>query len=222
MYFLNFDFMDSYISIQIMKIYTKTGDQGETSLFTGKRVSKGHHLINIFGFLDELNTTVGQLCESVKEVKGLEYEPNLNPNRNLNLNQNLKDELDLLQSFQKHLFSMGSFYASEKQNPEYIKNIESWILTVESEIDKLTKELPELKNFILPGGAKSACLAHQARVQTRKVERDLVEFEEAFGNKEGQGAIIYLNRISDYLFTLARYLNHKLGVKELIWTSDDD
>ena len=187
-----------------MRIYTKTGDQGETSLFTGKRVSKGHSLVNIFGFLDELNTTVGQLSHSIKKSKSVNFEK----------------ELKLLQNLQKHFFSIGSFYASEKQNPEHIKNIDSWVSKVESEIDRLTEALPELKHFILPGGSEAACYAHQSRVQSRKVERDLVDFESSQGEIENQNVIVYLNRISDYFFTLARYLNHELKVDELIWTAD--
>lgn len=190
-----------------MKIYTKTGDEGQTSLFTGKRVSKGHSLISIFGFLDELNTTVGQLCQSISDQKNVSFE----------------EELKLLQNFQKHLFSLGSFYASEKQNAQHIKNIETWVLDVETEIDRLTEILPELKHFILPGGSAPACYAHQARVQTRKVERDLVDFEDSLADQtQNPKVIVYLNRISDYFFTLARFLNHKLEVKELIWTSDAD
>ena len=187
-----------------MKIYTKTGDEGQTSLFTGKRVSKGHSLISIFGYLDELNSTVGQLCQSIKENDSVDF----------------KNELKLLQNFQKHLFSMGSFYASEKQNSKHISNIDSWVASVESEIDRLTESLPELKHFILPGGSAPACHAHQARVQSRRVERDLVEYEQSLDAVENQNVIIYLHRISDYFFTLARYLNHELKVEELIWTSD--
>ena len=182
-----------------MKIYTKTGDDGETSLFSGKRVPKTHDLIDSFGLLDELNTAVGALICSLKKEK--------------------KEGLVLgssLPSSQSYIFSIGSFLASEFTQVKHVENVASWTLDLEKEMDQMSEALPELKNFILPGGAESACRAHMCRVLARNAERQVVGIGEVVKCKS---VLIYLNRLSDYFFVLARFVNFNLSVEEPVWRS---
>lgn len=182
-------------SLSAMKIYTKTGDKGATSLFTGKRVAKSHELIETFGSLDELNSLLGCLIESLDKGQ----EP-------------LKERIFYLQSC---VFNLGTYFASEMQQKDSLKNLSSWVSGLEADMDEYDKVLKPLKNFILPGGVRSACLAHQARVCARKVERLAVSLgleDELFYE-----ALRFLNRLSDYFFMLARYLNHQAKCEEPIW-----
>jgi len=179
-----------------MKIYTKTGDGGETSLFSGKRVSKTHSLVESFGSLDELNTALGFLIFSVEKSSVL------------------ATVLPRLVRCQSEIFSVGSFLASEFSLVQQIDKISDWTASFEKEIDTMTAELPELKNFILPGGTEQACHAHSCRVLTRSVERKVV----GVGFEEQMAPVVaYLNRLSDYFFVLSRYINHKMDVVQPIW-----
>jgi len=182
-----------------MKIYTKTGDQGETSLFSGKRVLKANTWVKLYGGLDELNCEIGLLAAS------------------LNKHDKFASLLTLLHGLQSNLFSLGSYYASEASKPEHIKLLKEWLTALESSMDSWENELPNLKNFILPGGSFEAALAHKVRVKAREVERGVVE-------SGFEGALItvsYLNRLSDFFFVLARYLNLKLGCEDVIWASGE-
>ncbi len=183
-----------------MKIYTKTGDRGETSLFSGKRVSKAHKLIESFGLLDELNTAVGGLNLSLKSTSGFDY---------TELQQFLED-------LQSQIFSVGSYLASECSDEKYILNVSNWVLSQEEYMDKLDEELSPLKNFILPGGADAACRAHQCRVLARKAERLVVSIDLDLNIEP---VITYLNRLSDLFFIFSRWINHTQGIEEPIWRS---
>lgn len=177
-----------------MKIYTKTGDKGKTSLFTGKRVLKSNELIGCFGLLDELNVFIGALVELLGECEQ-------------------KKDLIVIQN---HLFSAGSYLASSFTKKEYIVEISSWTLLLEEKIDRMTTELPVLKNFILPGGGKKSIAAHLCRVKARNVERYIV----AMGDLEKtKSSLAYLNRLSDYFFVLARFFNHQENREEITWTA---
>lgn len=180
----------------MMKIYTKTGDTGETSLFSGKRVSKTHSLVECFGSLDELNSALGFLIFSVEKSLVLTA------------------LLPRLKACQSEIFSIGSYLASEFTLSDQIESVSDWTKSFEEEMDKMSHELPELKNFILPGGTEQACHAHACRVLTRSVERKVVSVDQ---NDENASVIIYLNRLSDYFFVLSRFINHKLDVVEPIW-----
>lgn len=180
-----------------MKIYTKTGDKGETSLFGGERVLKSNLRISAYGTIDELNSFIGlALTECFdNEVK------------------------ELLFSIQNILFNAGSDLATpitEKNAKLKITRIaDEHYLPWEKEIDKFTERLPELRNFILPGGSKSAALLHVCRVVCRRAERLVVELE----TKETMNSkiVILLNRLSDLLFVLARYENSIQNKPDITW-----
>lgn len=183
-----------------MKIYTKTGDKGETSLFSGKRVSKAHPLIESFGVLDELNAAVGGLVCSLKAIESNDY----------------VKLLGFLEEMQSQIFSVGSYLASECSGEKYVSNVSGWVMSQEAYMDELDAELSPLKNFILPGGADSACRAHQCRVLARKAERLVVSIDLKLNTDP---VIIYLNRLSDLFFVFSRWINHTQKFEEPIWRS---
>ncbi|MFZ1291490.1 MAG: cob(I)yrinic acid a,c-diamide adenosyltransferase, partial [Melioribacteraceae bacterium] len=168
-----------------MKIYTKTGDDGSTSLFGGTRVQKNNIRINAYGTVDELNSVIG-LALSYKVSEEVKFE---------------------LQEIQNTLFQIGSELASpENVKSDLIKKTsEEEISYLESLIDKFDENLPPLKNFILPGGIESASYLHFARTVCRRAERIIVELKEK--ENINNHILVYLNRSSDLLFVLARYEN---------------
>lgn len=180
-----------------MKIYTKTGDSGETSLFGGRRVWKDNPRISAYGTVDELNAVIGL---AITEI----------------IDQELKQ---ILMSLQNDLFVLGSDLATplEKENKNFIipriqkENFER----LEKLIDEIDASLPELRNFILPGGTKGSALLHLARTVCRRGEREVVSLSK---NEELNFEIeVYLNRLSDLLFVLARYQNYISNVKDVDW-----
>ena len=176
-----------------MKIYTKTGDKGTTSLFNGKRVSKDNPLIDLLGELDSINSHVGLLLSVLNQKKFL-------------------TEVVLLYKIQSILFSIGTEVAYPKKHKE-LKLLDI-TETLEKHIDEMDKELKPLKNFILPGGSYEASIAHVLRTTTRSVERKFINKKKSYNSKD---VGIFLNRLSDYFFTLARLINHKLKVPDSIW-----
>jgi cob(I)alamin adenosyltransferase len=183
-----------------MKIYTRTGDQGKTRLLGGGLVDKSDERIEAYGSVDELNSCLGVVLA----------------------NQNLPSHLSAqLLRIQSELFNLGSRLACDDANimqklpainPEHIAKLEL-------EIDQMTKDLPELKNFILPGGSAESAHLHVARTVCRRAERLTVKVFLA-STPEAQAleaCVIYLNRLSDYLFTAARWVNHKSGSAEILW-----
>jgi len=176
------------------KIYTKTGDQGETSLFGGKRLPKSHLRIDAYGTVDELNSYLGLLRDKVQEER-------------------LRD---LLKNIQDRLFTIGSNLASDPDKDMIVPDVKgSDIEVLEQEIDRMNDTLPELKNFILPGGHATISTCHIARCVCRRAERLVVALEQE--SRVDNILIQYLNRLSDYLFVLARYLGHQLEVEEVVW-----
>ncbi|MFC1756284.1 cob(I)yrinic acid a,c-diamide adenosyltransferase [Patescibacteria group bacterium] len=173
-----------------MKIYTKNGDGGETSLLNGKKVLKNDPTIELIGSLDELNAYLGQLHTL----------------RNKKIRKMVLD-------MQADLFSISAELAGGEKAYEYEKKTKE----MEETIDILTKGLPELKNFILPGGSKHAAQLHLCRASARKLERQAVGIKSELNSKDVDDLIKYLNRMSDLLFVMARYVNFKLGIKENIW-----
>ena len=178
-----------------MKIYTKTGDSGQTSLFGGKRVSKSHLRIHAYGTVDELNSYIGLLRDqAVNQVR-----------------------LSLLKEIQDRLFTIGSLLAADPEKTQLKKPDlhEADILLLEKEIDSMETVLSPLKTFILPGGEQSVSFCHLARCVCRRAERHVIELHET----ENTDLIIitYLNRLSDYLFVLSRKMAQELGVKETEW-----
>jgi cob(I)alamin adenosyltransferase len=183
-------------------VYTKQGDKGETSLVSGNRVSKGDHRIHIYGEVDELNSCLGLALSLMKEQSVLE------------------EEYDFIQDIQSTLFDLGSNLACELEFREKYKlpQLSSTdIEEVEGQIDKLDASLPPLKNFILPGGSSVAAQFHIARTVCRRIERNLVSFSQHTPEEIPENSIEFINRLSDYLFVMARYVNLKLHIEEVIW-----
>ena len=180
-----------------MKIYTKTGDKGTTSLFGGTRVPKHHIRIESYGTIDELNAHIGLLRDSIAN----------------------KRHLDFLLTIQNELFVIGSQLATEtnKQEKLKIQKISNTSITqIEKEIDVLTAALPLMTNFILPGGHITVSYCHIARCICRRAERLLVHLNEI--NPIDPECLEYVNRLSDYLFILARKLGQENEVNEVKWT----
>lgn len=179
-----------------MKIYTKTGDKGTTALFGGMRVPKHHIRIESYGTIDELNSFVGLL-------------------RSENLPESSQTELERIQN---ELFTLGSHLAATpgKKNLWVPEFTEESVTLLETEMDAMDAELPELKNFILPVGNKAVALTHVCRTICRRGERMIVLLAETEEIEE----IIprYMNRLSDYFFMLGRWIALQNKVKEVPWT----
>jgi len=180
-----------------LKIYTKTGDKGTTSLIGGTKVSKAHLRIEAYGTVDELNSYAG-LCKDLLTDKNSSV---------------------VLQEIQDRLFTIGSALACDpdKETKMKIPDLkEEDISLLEKEIDKMSETLPPVKFFILPGGHPTISHLHITRCICRRAERCCVRLESE--QNEVEPIIIkYLNRLSDYLFVLARYTGHLLNVAELPW-----
>jgi cob(I)alamin adenosyltransferase len=180
-----------------MKIYTKAGDQGKTSLIGGTRVPKSHIRIETYGTVDELNSFIGLLNDLVVDTK---------------INADLKE-------IQDRLFTVGSSLACdpEKESALRIPDLkEEDILRLENAMDAMNEVLAPMKSFIIPGGHQAISTAHIARCVCRRAERWCVNMQEEDLFVETL-VIKYLNRLSDYLFTLARYIGHLNGVADLPW-----
>ncbi len=180
-----------------MKIYTKTGDNGETGLFGGERVSKDSLRIEAYGTVDELNSFIGLALTEVKS----------------------KEIIKLLKSIQHTLFVIGSDLAApdnEKNKKFNIQRVdEESYKKLEEAIDIFNDKLDELKNFILPGGSKGAALLHAARTICRRAERRVVALQN--GVTIGKNIVIFINRLSDLLFILARFENKCAGIPDIKW-----
>jgi len=176
-----------------MKIYTRTGDTGKTSLIGGKRVLKFDQRVETYGSVDELNSVLGVVVA------------NLSPRQKA-----LQKELEAIQH---DLFAIGAYLAQPGASP--VTHLEKRITEFEHLIDKQTQKLPALRNFILPGGGKAGASLHQARTVCRRTERQLVSLMQ----KEtiDPSVMKYLNRLSDLLFSTARFVNHQEKNKEAIW-----
>ena len=177
-----------------MKIYTKTGDKGETSLFGGQRLPKSDIRIEAYGTVDELNSYIGVVRDSISD----------------------ENTRQLLKSVQDNLFTIGSHLATETSVSPYVPEIKNEHITpLEQAMDEMDTQLPKLKNFILPGGHTTVSFCHIARTVCRRAERRVVAL-----NTDAdvpQSIIQYLNRLSDYLFVLARKLTKDLGAEEVTW-----
>jgi cob(I)alamin adenosyltransferase len=187
-----------------MKIYTGGGDRGKTSLFSGERITKSDPRIEAFGDVDELNATLGMLAASL-------------PGQRTPL-------IDDIYRIQSDLFHIGAWLATTAgaANITVLQAIgDDHINFLESAIDHMQEALPALSGFILPGGHMAAAMAHVARAVCRRTERHVVKLFEAFSPsplpESLQHLLIYLNRLSDYLFVLARYSNKNMGIKDTLW-----
>lgn len=178
-----------------MKIYTKTGDKGKTSLLGGTRVSKNNMRIDAYGTVDELNSYLGF-------VSDLETD---------------KDRIDFIRNIQYRMFTVGSSLAAETARAKDFKPDlkEEDITILEEEIDAMNEVLPPMTNFIIPGGHQLVSSTHIARTICRRAERLVIKLSEVEDIEEI--IIRYLNRLSDFLFVLARKQAFDLGVNEIPW-----
>ncbi len=178
-----------------MKIYTKTGDKGQTSLIGGTRVPKHHIRIESYGTVDELNSWIGLINDQ-------------------DITQESKT---ILSEIQDRLFTIGSSLASdpEKSKMKIPDLHQSDIELLENQIDKMNEVLPEMRNFILPGGHTTISYCHLARCVCRRAERNVIHLHET--EYVNEMVIVYLNRLSDYLFVLARFVAHEMNVNETAW-----
>lgn len=195
---------------QKLKIYTKTGDNGKTSLFGGKRVSKADLRIEVYGEIDELNSIVGIVISKIRNpILRLRsgQEPEIRNKLEKSQISKIKNELF---EIQKDLFEISSTFTL--LNTKYLKNR---INEFENLIEEMDEKLPELNNFILPGGGETGSLLHLARSVCRRVERRMVKL--AKKEKVNPQIIVYFNRLSDLLFVMARFVNFQEKQKEMIW-----
>jgi cob(I)alamin adenosyltransferase len=187
-----------------MKIYTGTGDGGKTSLFSGERILKDDARIEAYGAVDELNALAGALIAALPDSA---------------LSIAVRTQLSQIQS---DLFHVGAWLATAPDSPSATHLTP---LTadhgkrLEKQMDAMQADLKELRSFILPGGHPSAGWAHLARTVCRRAERRAVTLAAAQPEKSDrtENVLIYLNRLSDYFFVLARYCNHLAGIKDVIW-----
>jgi cob(I)alamin adenosyltransferase len=188
-----------------MKIYTQTGDQGNTSLLSGERVPKSHPRIRACGDVDELNAVVGALVAA------------LAPSADAVVAE--------LRQIQSDLFQVGAWLSATPASETQARLIPIGLelgRRIERRIDAMTLNLPELKAFILPGGHMSAAWSHMARTVCRRAERTVIELGEEpehplSGRDDLAPVIVFLNRLSDYFFVLARLLNQKAGIVDALW-----
>ena len=173
---------------RLTKIYTRTGDSGETGTADGSRISKNHSLIHAQGDIDELNSLLGLLGSKLD-------------------NQQL---INIIRKIQNDLFELGAEISlSQLRLPE------EHVAYLEHKLDSLNAELPALKEFILPGGGETASICHLARAVCRRAERNLVALEKE--RQSGGQTLAYINRLSDLLFVLARFITRESNEEEVYW-----
>jgi cob(I)alamin adenosyltransferase len=180
-----------------LKIYTKTGDLGKTSLIGGTKVPKSNIRIETYGTVDELNSFIGLLNDHITDHHSKQ----------------------ILKEIQDRLFTIGSSLACDPDKEPKMKLPdlnEKDVELLEQEIDKMNESLPEMRSFILPGGSLAVSVAHVARCVCRRAERHCVQMQEQQVFIDPL-VIKYMNRLSDHLFVMARYIGHITDVKEIEW-----
>ena len=181
-----------------MKIYTKSGDKGKTSLIGGKRVSKDDIQIDAYGTIDELNSNLGLLRDYCS----------------------LESDKSFILNIQKDLFIIGSLLAvdySKKSNEQRIDFSQNKIILIENKIDEIDLSLPKMTNFIIPGGHVAVSTCHISRSICRRAERKCIKFAKQF--ELNNNILIYLNRLSDYLFVLSRKISLDTNTQEIKWVN---
>ena len=179
-----------------MKIYTRTGDSGDTGLFGGARVRKDHARIEAYGTIDELNALLGM-------VRAQELPPELST---------------LLETFQNDLFTLGAELATPAPGEHDMPRVaENDVARLEKQIDHFEALLPQLKQFILPSGNSAGTTLHLARAVCRRAERRVATLQESGTEVVSATILVYLNRLSDLLFVLARFVNQQAGQPEIPW-----
>ncbi|PPK88896.1 cob(I)alamin adenosyltransferase [Neolewinella xylanilytica] len=180
-----------------MKIYTRTGDGGETGLFSGRRVSKADLRVEAYGTVDELNACLGVLRDHVPEGESTYM--------------HIREQLLELQ---RELFSLGAMLADDRPEGSYRLSADA-ATALEAYMDEMDRSLPKMTHFILPGGSQAVSFAHLARTVCRRAERRIVVLDGV-----DTTAVVYVNRLSDYLFVLARYLGKLGGIAEIKWLAE--
>ena len=182
-----------------MKIYTKGGDTGTTALWGGKRVSKASLRIETYGTIDELNVHIGLIRDTIED----------------------KSNISLLEQVQNQLFTFGSHLAADPDKKDIKLPIihPDKVVALEEAIDSMEQSLPALTSFILPGGHQQVSFCHLGRVVCRRAERLVIALNQE--SEVNPNIIIYLNRLSDYLFVLSRQIAQLVGAKELPWKPEN-
>jgi len=179
-----------------MRIYTRTGDDGTTGFLGNRRVSKDDQRIEAYGTIDELNSVLG-----VARAHGMD-----------------RQLADLVARLQDELLALGSALADPLPDGPFHNAItDAHVTALEEAIDRLEAELSPLRQFILPGGALAAGQIHLARTVCRRAERSVIRLSHVDGEHVPKTLIVYLNRLSDLLFVLARVLNHRAGIADVVW-----
>ncbi|WP_430788099.1 cob(I)yrinic acid a,c-diamide adenosyltransferase [Virgibacillus flavescens] len=184
-----------------MRIYTRSGDKGTTSLIYGQRVPKNDLRVEAYGTCDEANSMIGLALSFLENEEWEEKEA----------------FLKTMHRVQTILFHVGAELATPRDKEVSWKLKETYIEELETQIDKWDVELPALKNFILPSGHSASSALHTARTVARRAERTAVGLEDELNNPL---VVSYLNRLSDFLFVAARYVNHSLGGDEIPLQAD--
>ncbi len=189
--------------VRITKVYTKTGDQGDTALIGGDRVKKSHHRVECYGMVDEVNATLGLVKDSLATSKAGSF------------------LLPIIERIQNELFNLGALLATSSQEmaSKLPPILDRHIVALEKNIDEANKDLPHLKSFVLPGGGYPSSFFHLARCVCRRAERRVV----LLASEESIPAIYiqYLNRLSDAFFVFGRYCVYADNNVEPLWTPEE-
>ena len=182
------------------KIYTKTGDDGTTALGNGERIAKSSKRVSAYGSVDELNSFIGLARSFIESDK-------------------LKELDKILATIQNDLFDLGADLCipDKDKNADSLKIVKSYVINLEKEIDKLNSQLEPLRSFILPGGTKVSAYVHIARTIARRCEREMIELRQIEEAEISKEAVQYINRLSDFLFVAARYVNLKSDFDDILW-----
>ena len=186
--------------VVLNRIYTRTGDAGETALGTGERLSKAHIRIAAYGTVDETNAAIGVARLHLGEMPKLDA---------------------MLARIQNELFDLGADLCvpdrGEKLEFEPLRILPKQYERIETEIDELNAELSPLRSFVLPAGHAAAAQLHVCRTVCRRAERLIVELKSVEGEHVSEGAIAYINRLSDFFFVASRWVNFKAGSGDVLW-----
>lgn len=186
--------------VVLNRIYTRTGDAGETALGTGERLSKAHIRIAAYGTVDETNATIGVARLHLSDLPKLDA---------------------MLARIQNELFDLGADLCvpdrGEKLEFEPLRILPKQYERIETEIDELNAELSPLRSFVLPAGHAAAAQLHVCRTVCRRAERLIVELAAIKGEHVSEGAVAYINRLSDFFFVASRWVNFKAGSGDVLW-----